>query len=133
MLDLRDDDPRLHDTTSDLLAASVEAEAELELVTRVDRERCPTSPSHVGALRLILGQLEVAYRTIDVAVKEAIESTASLLTRPIAVPRRRRRQRLARPFLVQNPLHKSDVFRQGAFLSSFIFFLLKHHAPINAG
>ena len=78
LLDLRNDDPRLHDTTSDLLAPAVvagaetEVEAEVELVTREDRERCPTSPSHVGALRLILGQLEVAYRTIDVAVKEAI-------------------------------------------------------------
>jgi len=68
----------LHDSAPDLLAraaaaeAETEVEAEVELVTREDRERCPTSPSHVGALRLILGQLEVAYRTIDVAVKEAI-------------------------------------------------------------
>ena len=64
--------------TSDLLAPAVvaeaetEVEAEVELVTREDCEQCPTSPSHVGALYLILRQLEVAYQMIDVAVKEVI-------------------------------------------------------------
>jgi hypothetical protein len=142
LFSLHEDDPRLHDSAPDLLAQAAaaadetEVEAEVELVTREDHERCPTSPSHVGALRLILGQLDVTYRTVDVGVKEAIagaiDSQPCFLTQPLAVPCRRRRQRLARPFLVHNPLHKSDVFSQGTFPSSFIFFPLKHHAPTNA-
>ena len=72
-----------------------------------------------------LGQLDVAYRTIDVGVKEAKRLRAQFDSQPrfSHVPRRRRRQRLARPFLVHSPLHKSDVFSQGAFPSSFVSFL----------
>jgi hypothetical protein len=45
-------------------------------MTRKDRERCRMSPSHVGALCLILRQLEVAYRMIDVAAKDQKEAIA---------------------------------------------------------
>jgi hypothetical protein len=75
LLSLHEHDPRSHDSAPDLLAraaaaeAETEVEAEVELVTREDGERCPTSPSHVRALRLILRQVEVAYWTVDVAVK----------------------------------------------------------------
>ena len=75
LLSLHKDDPRLHDSAPDLLArvavaeVETEVEAEVVLVTREDGERCPTSPSHVRALRLILRQVEVAYWTVDVAVK----------------------------------------------------------------
>jgi hypothetical protein len=116
LLSLHKDDPRLHDLAPDLLAWAAaaedetEVEAEVELVTRKDREQYPMSPSHVGVLCLILGQLEVAYWSINVAVNEAIvgaiDSQPCFLTQPLAVPHCccHCRQWLACPFLVHNPL-----------------------------
>jgi hypothetical protein len=66
-----DDGPKLPDSTPDsiaLAAAEVEAEAEAGVglgvvATCEDRERCLAFAWHLGALRLVLGQLELAYRT----------------------------------------------------------------------
>jgi len=61
------DDPRLPDWSPELLAAATEVEG-LEagsdvVAAREDGKRCLGIASQFGALRVVLGQLEVAYRT----------------------------------------------------------------------
>jgi hypothetical protein len=73
LLDLRGDDPMSYDPAPNLHAAvtaEVEPESEPEVgsdaeLVVVDRERCPTVASHLGALHLILTWLEVAYSVSD--------------------------------------------------------------------
>jgi hypothetical protein len=85
LLGLRGGDPRSHDSAPDLLAVAVDVEAGSEVVvaatTGDDRERRLVFPSQLGALRLTLGRLEVAYRTIDDGGNQAItaQSTDSRL------------------------------------------------------
>lgn len=85
LLGPRGGDPRSYDSAPDLLAvaADVEAGSDAEIVvaptTRNDRERWLAFPSRLGALRLTLGRLEVAYRTIDGEVREAITAQSTTL------------------------------------------------------
>jgi hypothetical protein len=86
LLDPRGGDPRSYDSVPDLLAvaADVEAGSDAEVVvaptTRDDRGRLLAFPSQLGALRLTLGPLEVAYRTIDDGVREAITAQSTTLS-----------------------------------------------------
>jgi hypothetical protein len=84
LLDLRGDDPMSYDPAPNLHAAvtaQVEPEPEpevagsdAELVVVVDRERCPTVASHLGALDLILTWLEVAYSVLYLMIDVRSES-----------------------------------------------------------
>jgi hypothetical protein len=72
LLVLRGDDPMSYDPAPNLHAAvtaEVEPEPEPEAGSNaevvVDRERCPTVASHLGALHPILTWLEVAYSVSD--------------------------------------------------------------------